>query len=115
MRLNLVGSGLCSQKTGNFFAVYLPWALSWTLYFGESVKELLSWGGLLFISLVVFLFPLMIALHNVIQSDVTGSVDVWLGLVKSRRGERIALSCLLVFATLSVVFAIFGQLASEFQ
>eukprot|EP00550_Attheya_septentrionalis_P006573 CAMPEP_0198290160 /NCGR_PEP_ID=MMETSP1449-20131203/8119_1 /TAXON_ID=420275 /ORGANISM="Attheya septentrionalis, Strain CCMP2084" /LENGTH=421 /DNA_ID=CAMNT_0043988619 /DNA_START=161 /DNA_END=1423 /DNA_ORIENTATION=- len=43
MRLNLVGSGLCSQKTGNFFAVYLPWALSWTLYFGESVKELLSW------------------------------------------------------------------------
>jgi amino acid permease len=42
-RLNLVGSGLCSERVGNLFAVYFPFAVSWFLYDGDTVTKLLSW------------------------------------------------------------------------
>ena len=44
-RLNLTGSGLCSASTGNIFAVYFPFAVSWLIYGGPAVTALLSWGG----------------------------------------------------------------------
>ena len=42
-RLNLVGSGMCSEATANVFAVYLPFGLSWFLYDGSAITKLLSW------------------------------------------------------------------------
>jgi hypothetical protein len=42
-RLNLVGSGLCSEATANILAVYFPFALSWLLYDSTAVTKILSW------------------------------------------------------------------------
>ena len=42
-RLNLVGSGLCSENIGNLLAVYLPFTLAWFLYDSAAITKILSW------------------------------------------------------------------------
>lgn len=42
-RLNLVGSGLCSESTAKVLSVYFPFAVSWFLYDSEAITKLLSW------------------------------------------------------------------------
>lgn len=114
-RMNLTGSGLTSHRVGNLFAVYLPFSISWMLYQGDLVKELLSWGGVLFISAVAFILPLVLALHTVLEFDREGSIHVYAGLlpqalVASKRSKITALVVLLTLTTLAVGSAIAGQL-----
>lgn len=72
-RLNLTGSGY-SQFTGDLCAVYLPFGLSWLFYQGKLITELLSWGGMLFTSLIGFLLPLLLAIQALQVSTNSGSI-----------------------------------------
>eukprot|EP00593_Proboscia_inermis_P015434 CAMPEP_0171325484 /NCGR_PEP_ID=MMETSP0816-20121228/116834_1 /TAXON_ID=420281 /ORGANISM="Proboscia inermis, Strain CCAP1064/1" /LENGTH=253 /DNA_ID=CAMNT_0011824667 /DNA_START=454 /DNA_END=1215 /DNA_ORIENTATION=- len=113
-RLNLVGSGLCSERTGNILAVYVPWTLSWMLYQGDAIKELISWGGVICISFVCFLAPLSMSLKVAQNSRVKGSINVFNGLLRTRKEEIKGLQILLVLAVISVTVSIAGLGLSEF-
>ena len=43
MKMNLVGSGLCTSTQGNMVAVFLPWLIGWLFYKGSAAAKLLSW------------------------------------------------------------------------
>jgi lipid-A-disaccharide synthase-like uncharacterized protein len=107
-RMNLTGSGLCSHAVGNALAVYLPFSVSWMLYQGRAVTELLAWGGVLFTSVVAFILPLLLALHTVLEFDVQGAIAVYGGWFESSDSQRNALIVLLGLAVVSVVCAIVG-------
>jgi hypothetical protein len=110
-RMNLTGSGLVSHKVGNLLAVYLPFSLSWLLYQGDAVTELLSWGGIIFTSLVAFILPLLIALHSIDTSESEGVVAVY-GKGHShlsKKTRKILLKILLVAAISSICAAIIGN------
>ena len=107
-RMNLTGSGLCSHAVGNLLAVYFPFSVSWMLYQGDAVTELLAWGGVLFTSAVAFILPLMLALHTVLEFDVQGVIDVYRGYFLSPEAQKNALIVLLVLAVTSVAVAIIG-------
>jgi hypothetical protein len=112
-RYNLVNSGLCSTFLANLLVVYLPWSLSWLFYQGSAIAELLTWGGVLFTGALAFLLPLYLAIRVLDSGDETygpGSVDVYLGLVKSHVTERKVTMCVLVLSFASVVGAIIGQI-----
>jgi hypothetical protein len=107
-RMNLTGSGLCSHAVGNVLAVYFPFSISWMLYQGDAVTELLAWGGVLFTSAVAFILPLMLALHTVLEFDVQGVIDVYRGYFLSYEAQKNALIVLLGLAVTSVCVAIIG-------
>jgi lipid-A-disaccharide synthase-like uncharacterized protein len=107
-RMNLTGSGLCSHAVGNGLAVYLPFSVSWMLYKGHAVTELLAWGGVLFTSVVAFILPLLLALHTVLEFDVQGAIAVYGGWFESSNSQWNALIVLLGLAVLSVVCAVVG-------
>jgi amino acid permease len=110
-RMNLTGSGLATQRTGNMLAVYFPWGVSWMLYQGKAVTELLSWGGVIFTSAVAFLLPLVLALHTVLEFDQEGSIHVYgtRGWIVSRQAQIVTLIVLLSLAVVSVGTAVAGQ------
>jgi hypothetical protein len=110
-RQNLVGSGLCSHFQGNLLAVYLPFFSSWMFY--QGVTQLLSWGGIIFTSLVAFILPLLISIHALDTSDGMGHVKVygsWELPMKSRSSQKTGLQILLGLAILSIVAAIVGNI-----
>ena len=109
-RLNLTGSGLCSRRVGNVLAVYFPFGVSWLLNGGTGVRKLLSWGGVLFTSLVAFILPLVLALHVVKEFDYEGSVAVYCGRLRDKRSELLSLRVLLSVAVFAIVLAILGNL-----
>lgn len=117
-RYNLVNSGLCSTRMANLFVVYLPWSISWLFYQGSAVSELLSWGGILFSGALAFLLPLYLAIRVLRISDedalegslVDGSVDVYLGLVKSRASELKTTVIVMGVSCACVILAIGGQI-----
>jgi len=109
LRLNLTGSGLCSESGANLFAVYLPWGIAWVFYSGGATA-LLGWGGIFFTSIIVFIAPLVLAIHTVMEFDSEGSVAVYGGLFQSKRAQLIALCVLLFFSVACIVFACFGEL-----
>ena len=109
-RLNLTGSGLCSRRVGNVLAVYFPFGVSWLLNGGTGVRKLLSWGGVLFTSLVAFILPLVLALHVVKEFDYEGSVAVYCGRLKDKRSELLSLRVLLSVAVFAIVLAILGNI-----
>jgi len=108
-RLNLTGSGLCSEFVANLLAVYLPWGIAWVFYSGGATS-LLGWGGIFFSSIIVFIAPLLLAIHTVIEFDAEGSVAVYGGLFESKRAQLTALCVLLFFSVASIVLACFGKL-----
>lgn len=108
LRLNLTGSGLCTQRTGNIIAVWLPWTISWAFYRGDAVKSLLAWGGVLCTSVVAFLAPLLLELHAVYVNTNRGSIPLLAGLLKTRTAEKIFLWILLLVTALSVCLAVVG-------
>jgi len=112
-RLNLTCSEYISQRTGNLLAVYLPFGMSWLAYRGDSVTQLLSWGGILFTSLVAFLFPLLLGLQTLNRfPNREGSIPVQKcheTVPQKRRG----LYVLLLLSFLSVLAAILGNLAQQ--
>jgi len=64
------GIGNFTEGTANYLAVYLPFGISWMLYRGESVTELLSWGGTICTSLIAFVFPWIVALKALNTLDI---------------------------------------------
>mmetsp|Transcript_15175 Transcript_15175/g.17333 ORF Transcript_15175/g.17333 Transcript_15175/m.17333 type:complete len:563 (-) Transcript_15175:254-1942(-) len=109
-RLNLTGSGLCTEFVANILAVYLPWTTAWCFYSGSGTTSLLGWGGIFFTSIVVFLAPLMLALHAISCFNSEGSVAVYGRLVLSKRQQSIALYVLIVFCVISIILAVIGEL-----
>ena len=111
MRLNLTGSGLCSLRMGNFLAVILPWAISWMFYNSSATAALLSWGGTIFSSIVVFIAPLMLELRTAETHPEKGSIRVW-GCNLSQRLEVMAIRALLALAIIFVLASIIGQVVA---
>lgn len=117
-RYNLVNSGLCSTRVANFFVVYLPWSVSWLFYQGNAISELLDWGGILFTGALAFLLPLYLAIRVLrMDSDEApvGSIDVYLGFVKSREQELKTTVIVLMASLACVGIAIAGQLYYDEQ
>jgi len=113
-RLNLTGSGLVSHRTGNILAVYLPFSLSWLFYQGEALTKLLSWGGIMFTSLVAFILPLLVSIYSLHVSDVEGAIAVYgesqQGPTKlSKETQKILLYILLTISMVSITAAITGN------
>jgi len=104
-RLNLTGSGY-SELTGNIFAVYVPFGLSWLFYRGHMITEILTWGGILFTSLVAFLFPIFLALRALEMSDNPGSIFG----NSNMQHKKFTLHCLLVVAFVAICVSIIGNL-----
>jgi len=102
MRLNLTGSGLCSESNANILSVYLPWSVSWLFYNGVAVEKLLSWGGTIFTSFCAFLAPLLLALKATTEYN-KGSISTWGGFVFSLRTEKIILCMLILLASILVL------------
>ena len=113
-RYNLVNSGLCSTRLANILVVYLPWSASWLFYQGSSIAELLTWGGILFTGALAFLLPLYLAVRVLdLGNDEdysVGSIDVYLGLVKSHVTERKVTIAILMLSFLCVMSAIVGEI-----
>ena len=106
-RLNLTGSGY-SKFIGDIFAVYLPFSLSWLFYRGNMVTGLLTWGGMLFTSLIAFLFPLFLAMRALEKSENPGSIFG----NHITQDKKWNLQCLLVVAIAAVLASIVGNLTS---
>ena len=111
-RMNLTaGRGLLSKGAANGIAVYLPFFTSWVFYQGDAVTNLLSWGGIIFSSLVAFILPLLLSLHSLETGDDGGSVDIYNPWhVKSKRKQKRALNVLLALAIGSIIVAILGNM-----
>ena len=109
-RMNLTGSGLLSTGAANFLAVYMPFFGSWLFYQGDATTQLLSWGGIIFTSVVAFILPLWIALHTLDTSDEKGVIDVYgsftvLDVSVQKRRLRI----LMLLSIVSIGLAILGN------
>ncbi len=113
-RMNLTGSGLFSRGTANVLAVYLPFFSSWLFYQGDSVTQLLSWGGIIFTSVVAFILPLWIALHTLESSEEQGVIAVYGSFtVSSKATQKRRLLVLMGLSALSIVAAIAGNFVQQ--
>jgi hypothetical protein len=111
VRMNLSGSGFLSMRTSNGLAVYLPFLTSWIFYQGDAVTNILSWGGIIFTSLIAFILPLLLSLHSLETGNDEGSVNVYKPWrVISITSQRTALRILLAFASVSIIIGILGNL-----
>lgn len=108
-RLNLTSSGLCSMRTGYLLSVFLPFAISWFLNDGQAITKLLSWGGVIFTSLVAFILPLGLALYVSESYDHEGFVSVYGRWLTDKPDSTLSLRVLLVFAVLAIGMAIAGN------
>ena len=113
-RYSLVGSELCSTPIANLLAVYFPFGVGWLLYEGEGVTQLLSWGGVIFTSIVAFILPLLVSLHTVEEFEYHGAIDVYSSyfpsLQTNKEAQVKALKVCIVLAILSIVAAILGNI-----
>ncbi|KAL7570139.1 hypothetical protein ACA910_019979 [Epithemia clementina (nom. ined.)] len=107
-RYNLTHSGLCTERTANLIVVWIPWLLSWLLYQGDSIGQLLDWSGVLLTSAVAFILPLYLALRILVTTDQQGSVDIY-GVKISKERQIFWLYVTLFVAVCAVVAAIGGQ------
>jgi len=109
-RTNLTGSGLLSRGSANLLAVYLPFFSSWLFYQGEAVTHILSWGGIIFTSVVAFILPLWIALHTLDTSDEKGAIEVYgKYTVSDLPIQKRRLKVLMFLSIVSIILAIFGN------
>lgn len=112
-RLNLTGSGLCSILGGDLLAVGMPFGVSWIFYKGTFGEVLLSWGGTLFTSLIVFIFPLFLAYDTLDRTGREGSIRIY-GIYgsyfQSRSSQHKALIILIVLSVISVLLAFAGEI-----
>mmetsp|Transcript_10313 Transcript_10313/g.24584 ORF Transcript_10313/g.24584 Transcript_10313/m.24584 type:complete len:492 (+) Transcript_10313:311-1786(+) len=111
-RMNLTdGNALMSRNVANGLAVYMPFFFSWIFYNGDAIIKLLSWGGIIFTSLLAFVLPLLLSLHSLERGDVDGSVNVYKPWsVTSKRTQKKMLLALLGLAIASIFAAILGNI-----
>lgn len=114
-RMNLTCNDLLSRGKANVVAVYVPFLMSWLFYQGDSITQLLSWGGIIFTSLIAFILPLLIALHSLDTSERDGSIDVYYPIhwIRSKSAQKAALKVLLVLSVISIVFAVLGNVFND--
>jgi hypothetical protein len=110
-RYNLTHSGLCSERMANVMVVWIPWSVAWMLYQGDSIGELLAWGGVILTSAIAFVLPLYLALRVLINTERDGTIDVY-GCKVTRQVQIVLLTVLLTIACGAVLAAICGQMAS---
>mmetsp|Transcript_8843 Transcript_8843/g.13019 ORF Transcript_8843/g.13019 Transcript_8843/m.13019 type:complete len:488 (-) Transcript_8843:375-1838(-) len=108
MRLNLVGSGFCSETVGQHLTTTLPWGISWLLYQGKIVEHLMSWGGML-LSLIIIVAPLYLACRiafseNNLQGSILDISGRWTKLT-----EKVELTVLCVVAAAVLILALLRQ------
>eukprot|EP00537_Pseudo-nitzschia_pungens_P003178 CAMPEP_0172356626 /NCGR_PEP_ID=MMETSP1060-20121228/1017_1 /TAXON_ID=37318 /ORGANISM="Pseudo-nitzschia pungens, Strain cf. cingulata" /LENGTH=484 /DNA_ID=CAMNT_0013076857 /DNA_START=215 /DNA_END=1665 /DNA_ORIENTATION=+ len=103
-RMNLTdGNALMSRNAANGLAVYMPFFFSWIFYKGDAIIKLLSWGGIIFTSLLAFVLPLLLSLHSLERGDDDGSVNVYKPWsVTSKRTQKKLLLALLGLAIASI-------------
>jgi hypothetical protein len=108
-RYNLVNSGLVSKPVANMLVIYIPWGLSWMFYQGNDIADLLSWGGVLFTSVVAFILPLALALYTLLRCDVEGSIKVGFSqALWARKWSLIVLLCSAIFAVTAAIWGLAG-------
>jgi hypothetical protein len=116
-RMNLMDgrNGLFSRGTANWLAIYLPFFSSWVFYQGDAIYQLLSWGGIIFTSLVAFVLPLLVSLRSLDTASAgEGSVNVYRPLrVISKRAQKLAIRVILALTIASIIVAILGNLADS--
>merc|ERR1711935_1261831 len=112
-RMNLTdGNRFLSRGTANWLAVYLPFFSSWIFYRGDAIYQLLSWGGILFTSLIAFILPLLLSLRSLDMASGEGSVDVYKVFnVTSKKAQKFAIRIILVLAIASIILAFLGNLS----
>ena len=76
----------------------------------DAVTKLLSWGGVIFTSLVAFILPFVLTWHVLVEDgDSRGSVTVYFGWLTSHKAELRSVKILLVLAVAAVLVAIIGN------
>lgn len=110
-RMNLMdGKRLFSRGTANCLAIYLPFFSSWVFYQGDAIYQLLSWGGIIFTSLIAFVLPLCLSLRSIEMTSDEGSVDVYQPFhVTAKKQQKFVIKVILVFAIASIAAAIIGN------
>lgn len=104
MRLNLVGSGFCSEIVGQHLTTTLPWAISWMLYQGEIVEHLMTWGGIL-LSLIIIVAPLYLMCHIAFSElDLTHASGRW-----AKPMEKVEVAFLSVVAAAVIMLALLQE------
>ena len=63
MRYNLRAGGL-SEFWSHILAGAGPWAVSWLVYRGHGILEVLSWSGLILNAAIDFIAPMVLVLHS---------------------------------------------------
>jgi hypothetical protein len=82
----------------------------------SSVTQLLSWGGMIFTTLVVFILPLLLSLYTLEEAHEQGSVTIYgRWNLTSKKSQTIALRVLLVLAVLSTFAALLGNIVDKFE
>lgn len=110
-RMNLTDAdrGL-SRNTANWLAVYLPFIFSWIFYQGDAITQLLSWGGIIFTSLIAFILPLLLSLRSIETEKSDGSVNVYKPFYLTfQETQKLAIRVVLVLAIASIIVAILGN------
>ena len=110
-RMNLTdGNRGLSRNTANWPAIYLPFLFSWIFYQGDAITQLLSWGGIIFTSLIAFILPLLLSLRSIDIAKDEGSVEVYKPFqLTSQKAQKLAIRVVLVLAIASIIVAILGN------
>ena len=107
MRLNLVGSNICSEDVGKLLTVSFPWYTGWLLYQGSIIKSLLSIGGIL-TSFIVFIGPLwLVLLVSFRRKDITLSREMFIG--NSKLAEQIELVLISIIMVVLMTIGLFSS------
>jgi len=113
-RMNLMdGNSRLSRGAANWLAIYMPFFSSWIFYQGDAIYQLLSLGGIIFTSLIVFILPLVVSLRALDVSTDEGSVDVYKPLhPMSKNSQKVATRVIISLAVASIIVAGFGNLST---
>ena len=63
MKNTLYASKAASKSTAFFWGALFPYLISWSLYQGQTLLNLLNYAGLIINGLVAFILPLFLTLH----------------------------------------------------